>query len=97
MGIETALEIVTSPKLTERQQLVKFIAERANLRYPQPNQPDIGDIWYIIAIMLRWGLIEAKNGTTGYGWQIASYSRKALGMLAQDSLDVFRLIRTNNL
>lgn len=97
MGLQTALEIVTSPKLSGRQQLVLFIAQRADKRYPKPNKPDIGDIWYIIAVMMRWHMIALKTRTISDEWAINAYSRKALGQLAQDALDVFTVLRQNNL
>lgn len=87
MSIETALEILTAPKLTERQHLVKLLAERCKNRSKGNFSPRHDDVWYVIAIALRWQLITKQD--------MPSLSRLALGRLQQDIYDLWTLLVQN--
>lgn len=86
MGQKRALEILTNPSPNARAELVLFIANRAEIRCPKRVSPKIEDIWYIVAICLRWGGITKQ--------EMPNLSRTALGNLVADTYDVWVIQRS---
>lgn len=87
MSIQYAMDVLTNPKPSERQTLVKFIAERCMIRSAKNFSPRIDDVWYIIAVCLRWGAITGRD--------MPNMGRLALGRLAQDVFDTWALMVQN--
>jgi len=87
MSISYALDTLTNPNPSERQHLVKFLAERCKLRAKNNFSPRIDDCWYIIAIALRWQAIT--------GQEQPNLGRLALGKLAQDIFDTWTVLVQN--
>lgn len=84
MSIQYAMEVLTAPSLTQRQALVKFLAQRAKRRAGNCITPRIEDVWYVIAICMKWGAITHAD--------MPNFSRLALGKLAQDVFDCWGLL-----
>lgn len=87
MSIEYALDVLTNPEPSARQTLVKFLAERCKLRSKGNFSPRMDDVWYVIAICLRWGAITQS--------EMPNLGRLALGRLAQDVLDTWSILVQN--
>ena len=84
MSIEYAMDTLTNPSPSNRQQLVKFLAERCKIRGKTNFGPRMDDVWYIIAVCQRWGAIT--------GEEMPNFSRLAAGRLAQDVFDCWHLL-----
>lgn len=88
MGINRAYEALTNPNPSNRQFLVRFIAERAIRRISPPNTVQKDDIWYLICILQRWGFITGED--------MPALSRKTLGGLVQDAYDAAKILQVES-
>jgi len=89
MGIKRAYEALTAPKQTDRQFLIDFmarrLAKRGGVKRPLPR---IETVYHMIAILLRWGFITTQ--------EMPNLSLDAMGNLAEDTLDAWRIINMEN-
>lgn len=86
MGQKRALDILTDPTPNARGMLVLWLAEKAEKRCPARVTPKIEDVWYVVAICLRWGAITKT--------EMPNLSRTALGNLVADTYDVWVINRS---
>jgi len=85
MGIQRALDALTTPKPNDRQALIVFLAQRLSVRGKVKRSPvRIEDVYWLIAVMVRW------NGITKS--ELPSLSRQAVGNLAEDIKDCWQII-----
>lgn len=84
MGIKRAMEALTDPHPNARQELIRFIADRAMLKKQRQNTIYKDDIWYIVLILLRWGAITKTD--------IPNLSRLAVGGVVEDAYDAVKIL-----
>jgi len=76
MAIQGALDILTDPNPTNRGRLVLFLTEWAMRRSKNRGYPLKDDVWFVVAIAMRWGAITRQ--------ELPGFTRRALGMLVED-------------
>lgn len=83
MAILSAYDILTDPNPTARGKLVVFLAEWCARRIKQRRYPKKDDVWYVVAIAMRWGAITRQ--------EMPNFSRSAIGQLVEDVYAVWTI------
>lgn len=87
MGINNALDALTSPNPSDRSWLVKFVAEICLTRVGRGAPPNEGDVWTVLMVL--------EHNHSISNTEVKKYSRSTLGGIVADILDAWQLLRSN--